>query len=204
MELKKPAPPEYLRFDKHYDAIIRSGSCNPLIGASSQILALATQLWIAPMVNSTQLEAEIEKAVTQFDHDTRNGLTPTSKVFDDAKYCLCAHLDLKITESLSGANWQLKTLRKLIASDHPTDCNNRARTWRGGEEFFLICREYLDPNSVALRFPWRADFLELLRICLELGFLGQFIDPPGVSGYKGRWTSLSEVKQALQNAIVRR
>lgn len=132
---------------------------NPLITAAAALLALFSELRALPLIqDSHTLYEELVHEIKAFE-----SLTQTqgyrSETILIARYILCSALDEMITASAWGeqGHWHK---HKLLNTFHNED-------W-GGERFFLILdRLSADP---ALHI----DVLELIYICLNLGYMGKY------------------------------
>jgi type VI secretion system protein ImpK len=136
-----------------------SSGINPLISSASALL-----LCIANLYNQkTQLSA----------HDLHQTLIHETKAFETqaqtlgyrtetiliARYILCSTLDEKINLD----NWGEENLwyqYRLLSYFHDEDS--------GGERFFLILERLCNEPSVHI------DLLELIYLCLNLGFMGKY------------------------------
>jgi len=139
-------------------------SGNPLVRAANPLLLLAAQLrHSADAPDADVLRERAVAGIRQFDDAVaRAGVDPQSGV--TARYVLCTMLDEAVLESPWGerTGWQRQT---LLVTFH-------GETY-GGEKFFLIldrlCQDMLR----------HADLVELMYLCLALGFGGRYLVEPG-------------------------
>lgn len=140
-------------------AAIRGAGINPLLDAATQLLALANQLRGTPSHSDVNaLRAEVVGEIQAFEGAARAaGATPEH--VRAARYALCALLDETVLSTPWGSNsaWASDT---LLSSFH-------REAW-GGEKFFQILDRMLQEPSRNL------DLLELMYVCLALGFEGQY------------------------------
>ncbi|MBI3898992.1 MAG: type VI secretion system protein TssL [Gammaproteobacteria bacterium] len=136
-----------------------------LVDAASQLLSLTPQLrYLDSQINVPQLHLQAVHCVKRL-QQVLAGADLTEKVRTNASYVLCALVDETVLNTPWGehSTWSQKTL--LSVFHHET---------YGGKRFFDILREALDG-------PRRDyDFIELLYLCMSLGFMGKYrIDPQG-------------------------
>jgi len=137
---------------------------NPIVRAANPLLLLAAQL--RHSVDAPDPDVLRERAVAgirQFDDTVaRAGVDPQSSV--TARYVLCTMLDEAVLESPWGerTGWQRQT---LLVTFH-------GETY-GGEKFFLIL------DRLCQDMIRHADLVELMYLCLALGFGGRYLVEPG-------------------------
>lgn len=147
------------RGDSNLDKAFDLAAINPLVGAAAPILWLAGRLNesappddIAEFRNRTIDEIKrFESAAMAKDVSTR-----TARV---ARYALCATIDDIILNTRWGgqSNWSSGSLVSVLYNE----------TW-GGERFYeLLSQLMLDPED-------NIDALELMAICMSIGFVGKY------------------------------
>ena len=138
---------------------LTSTGSNALIVAAAPLLALMTQLRSLPTHDDVlRLHAQVTTAIQKFELDANAaGLAPEHVM--SARYALCAALDETVLATPWGSHsmWSTQT---LLSGFHK-------ETW-GGEKFFAILDRIMqDPDR-------NIDLLELMYLCLALGFEGKF------------------------------
>jgi len=142
-----------------------SGSSNPLVRAANPLLLLAVQLRhsVAPPANVARLR---EQAVTQVHSFERyaQGAGLSTQTIMAARYVLCTMLDESVNNAPWGdqSGWAQNT---LLVTFH-------GETY-GGAKFFQIL------DRLAADFSRHLDLIELMYICLALGFGGRYLVEPG-------------------------
>lgn len=132
---------------------------NPLVAAASSLLALiAAFRETRAMTDPMGLRARVEDQIRSFAADTKTAQA-TPETLKAASYCLCTAIDEAVLRTPWGSSseWRKLSLLRELHGD----------TW-GGQKFFDILKNRMDdpaPNT---------DLLELLYICLALGFEGQY------------------------------
>jgi type VI secretion system protein ImpK len=132
---------------------------NPLVDAGIMLLTLVAQLRNTPShPDPVGLRDHVVQQMRIFEQNARSaGVTPENTLV--ARYTLCALLD----ETVLGTPWGSESIwstQSLLSTFHN-------ETW-GGEKFFLILDRMLqEPAS-------NIDILELMYICLSLGFEGKY------------------------------
>ena len=142
-----------------------SGVANPLVRAANPLLLLAVQLRhsVAPPVDIGRLREQAVAHVRSFERYTQDTGINTQTIMA-ARYVLCTMLD----ESVNNAPWSDQsgwTQKTLLVTFH-------GETY-GGAKFFQI----LDRLSVD--FSRHLDLIEMMYICLALGFGGRYLVEQG-------------------------
>lgn len=157
------------------DTLVGAG-LNPLLGNATALLALAARLRDGPGVADLDgLRERVIAEVRRFDQ----GALAAGLAAEDvrmARYAICATVDDLIlsTEWGAASGWAGRSLVSTIYSE----------TW-GGERFFDILDHLLTRPGNNL------DVLELMAVCLALGFVGKYrVMPQGQS-------ELAEVRDNL-------
>jgi len=151
------APPSPARFE------FSAGGLDPLVQAAGPLLMLAGRLrHAAEVVDIGGLRRQLVAEVRNFEERARGAGVATDQIAA-ARYALCATLDEAITSTPWGARGEWGT-QPLLSVFH-------RETW-GGEKFFqLVDRTKSDPRQYA-------GLLEVLYVCMSLGFAGKFaLDP---------------------------
>ncbi len=153
---------------------------NPLVLAASPLLLLAAQLRnTASQPDVPHLYQQVVQQVRQFESRAQAaGLTP--QMITAARYALCAMLDESVLNTPWGEHggWAAKT---LLTTFH-------GETY-GGEKFFLIL------DRLGQDFAKHLDLIELMYLCLALGFGGRYAIEPG-----GR-ARLADIQEDLYRRI---
>jgi type VI secretion system protein ImpK len=148
---------EQLLYEKQPDTF--PISINPIVTAASGLLSECVQLR-RPEVNEenlAELSARLSNAITQFQQRAEQAGVANYQIMA-ARYLLCALLDETITSTSWGTNSDWAQVSLLSAFHNETF---------GGEKFFLLLTE-LVRNPTKHRA-----MLELIYLCLALGFEGQ-------------------------------
>ena len=158
------------------DETLVGAGLNPLLGNATALLALAARLRDGPGVADLDgLRERVIAEVRRFDQGSlAAGLAPEDVRM--ARYAICATVDDLIlsTEWGAASGWAGRSLVSTIYSE----------TW-GGERFFDILDHLLARPGNNL------DVLELMAVCLALGFVGKYrVMPQGQS-------DLAEVRDNL-------
>lgn len=153
-----PPPPQ--NFDNYIEQpeIIPTG-VNPLVSAASGLIALPAQfLNMISHHDVAGLRSQVLEEIKKFENKARViGISP--EVSFTSRYVLCAFIDEAVLNTVWGSNspW---VNQSLLSSLH--------NETSGGEKFFVILDNLLrDPNA-------NLDLLELMFICISLGFKGQY------------------------------
>jgi len=153
---------------------------NPLVLAASPLLLLAAQLRnTASQPDVPHLHQQIVQQVRQFEgRGQAAGLAP--QTVSAARYALCAMLDESVLNTPWGEHggWAAKT---LLTTFH-------GETY-GGQKFFLIL------ERLGQDFAKHLDLIELMYLCLALGFGGRYAIEPG-----GR-AKLADIQEDLYRRI---
>jgi type VI secretion system protein ImpK len=171
-------PPQYMA--PPGVAEIAGSGLNPLVDAATSLLILAGQLRNTPThPDVAGLREHVARQITLFEQKAR-ALSVDPETVLAARYTMCAFLDEIVLSTPWGSDssWSAQS---LLVSFHK-------EAW-GGEKFFQILeRMSQDP----LR---NIDLLELMNICLLLGFQGKFsVMEQGAS-------KLSEIQDQLFRTI---
>jgi type VI secretion system protein ImpK len=138
---------------------------DPLLRAAGPLLLLAGRLrHTTEAADTAGLRRQLVTEVRSFEEQARAAAVPTEQIAA-ARYALCATVDEAILSTPWGArtDWGTQPLLVLFHRE----------TW-GGEKFFQLAdRAKSDPRQYA-------GLLEVLFVCLSLGFAGKFaLDPQG-------------------------
>jgi type VI secretion system protein ImpK len=132
---------------------------NPLIAAANPLLDVVAQLrGTAQHPNPTALHDSLARGVREFEAQGRNAGIATEQIIA-ARYALCTLIDETATSTPWGASgaWAQHGLLALFHGETG-----------GGEKFFQLMAK-LAENPHANR-----DLLELMYVCLQLGFEGRY------------------------------
>lgn len=142
-----------------------SGSgLNPIVDAATALLLLTTQLrYAASHHDVADLREQVVAMVKEFERRLQAGHCPPETVIT-ARYVLCTFID----ENIASTPWGhgVWTSESLLALFHK-------ETW-GGEKFYQIL------DKLARNAAENRDLLELMYLCLALGFQGKYgVDSQG-------------------------
>ncbi|MEW6340672.1 MAG: type IVB secretion system protein IcmH/DotU [Paraburkholderia sp.] len=158
----QPAAPTALRAEL---GDFLSGAPNPLVRAANPLLLLALQLRhsVAPPVDIARLREQAVAQVHSFERYTQGAGLNTQTIMA-ARYVLCTMLDESVNNAPWGdqSGWAQKT---LLVTFH-------GETY-GGAKFFQII------ERLSADFSRHLDLIELMYICLALGFGGRYLVEPG-------------------------
>lgn len=153
-----PSPPPQAAVPPALEHLQSTGS-NALLVAAAPLLALMTQLRSLPAHQDVPgLHRQITAAIQRFESEaTAAGLAPEHVM--SARYALCATLDETVLSTPWGSHsmWSSQTLLSAFHKE----------TW-GGEKFFTILDRVMQEPQRSI------DLLELLYLCLALGFEGKY------------------------------
>jgi len=131
---------------------------NPLIGAASPLLSIMTrfeQLTTAPEL--VELHQDLSHEIKAFEHKAQSGSYRANTILA-ARYILCTAVDEALTTTPWGKEgWKQYSLLNAFQREQ----------WGGERFFFILERSKEDPNL-------HIDLLELIYICLRLGYQGKF------------------------------
>lgn len=174
-----PPPPPPAASNANIGEFLGNGR-NPLVLAASPLLLLAAQLRnTASQPDVPHLHQQVVQQVRQFESRAQGaGLAP--QTISAARYALCAMLDESVLNTPWGEHggWAAKT---LLTTFH-------GETY-GGEKFFLIL------DRLGQDFAKHVDLIELMYLCLALGFGGRYAIEPG-----GR-ARLADIQEDLYRRI---
>jgi type VI secretion system protein ImpK len=166
--------------DSAYSELLTIG-LNPLVQAGSALLVLAGRLrdQIARADNDT-LRRQVTSELRQFEDKARQSGVPTEDI-RRAGYVLCGVIDEAVMNTPWGAQsgWSAESLQSTLYSDTFV-----------GEKFFLILNEAIGQTQRHIAL------LELLYVCLSLGFEGKYrVDANGTA-------KLAQVRSDLYRRIL--
>jgi type VI secretion system protein ImpK len=142
-----------------------SGATNPLVRAANSLLLLAVQLRhsVAPPADMGRLREQAVAQVYSFERYAQSAGLDTQTIMA-ARYVLCTMLDESVNNAPWGdqSGWAQKT---LLVTFH-------GETY-GGAKFFQIL------DRLSADFSRHLDLIELMYICLALGFGGRYLVEPG-------------------------
>ena len=135
------------------------GGMNVLVQAASPLLLLAVQLrGSVSQPDAANLREQVVAQIRQFEGRAQAaGLT--AQTVTAARYALCTMLDEAVLNTPWGehSGWAAKTLLVIFHGE----------AW-GGEKFFQIL------DRLSADFSKHLDLIELMYICLALGFAGRY------------------------------
>lgn len=139
--------------------VLPSASRNPVLAAASPLLAIAPQIrHSATQADPHRLKDDLTHGIQKFEQHAEAAGVPRATVVA-ARYVLCTFLDecAASTPWGSGGIWSRDTLLVRMHSE----------TWGGEKVFQLLTRLAQDPKQ-------NIDLLELIFVCLSLGFEGRY------------------------------
>ena len=135
------------------------GGLNALVQAASPLLLLAVQLRNSvSQPDAAHLREEVIAQIRQFEsHAQAAGIAP--QTITAARYVLCTTLDESVMNTPWGqqSGWAARTLLVIFHGES-----------YGGEKFFVIL------DRLCADFTRHIDLIELMYICLALGFGGRY------------------------------
>jgi type VI secretion system protein ImpK len=136
-----------------------SGGLNALVQAASPLLLLAVQLRNSvSQPDAAHLRDQVIEQVRRFEaHAQASGIA--AQTITAARYVLCSTLDESVMNTPWGqqSGWAAKTLLVIFHGES-----------YGGEKFFVIL------DRLCADFSRHIDLIELMYICLALGFGGRY------------------------------
>jgi type VI secretion system protein ImpK len=142
-----------------------SGVSNPLVRAANPLLLLTVQLRhsVSPPADIARLREQAVEQVRRFERQAHDAQVPAQTI-TAARYVLCTMLDEAVGNAPWGeaSGWTQKT---LLVTFH-------GETY-GGAKFFQIL------DRLGADFSRHLDLIELMYICLALGFGGRYLVEPG-------------------------
>jgi type VI secretion system protein ImpK len=132
---------------------------NPMVSAASTLFLLATTLQnLATPPDVSRLQHDLYHEMKAFEIKAQS-LNYRAQAIQASRYVLCALLDEVILATAWGrhSGWQQQNLLTTFQSE----------TW-GGEKFFVILQRSCEEPALHI------DLLELIYICLSIGYEGKF------------------------------
>jgi type VI secretion system protein ImpK len=154
----RPVPSEQVEAPDSTAVAVVSG-LNPLVAAANPVLNVIAQLRASVQhPNPAALRDSLAQSIRQFEARARTAGIPTDKVIA-ARYALCTLVDETAASTPWGASGAWAQHGLLVLFHNETG---------GGEKFFqLLARLAENPQA-------NSDLLELMYVCLELGFEGRY------------------------------
>ncbi|GLQ99208.1 type IVB secretion system protein IcmH/DotU [Dyella mobilis] len=174
-----PAPAPAAGAPAQLNEFLDSGS-NPLLQAASPLLLLAVQVrHSAAPTDANHLREQVVAQMRRFESLAQAANVPSQTILA-ARYVLCTMLDEAVLNSPWGehSGWAQKTLLVTFHSES-----------YGGAKFFQIL------ERLCSDFSKHIDLIELMYICLALGFAGRYHIEAG-----GR-AKLADIQQDLYQRI---
>jgi type VI secretion system protein ImpK len=150
-------PPE--QPEDHIPVALPSASGNPILAAASPLLSLAPRIrHSATHPDPRRLKNELTQSVRRFEQQVEAAGVPHSQVIA-SRYVLCTFLDECAASTPWGGSgvWASDTLLVRLHNE----------TWGGEKVFQLLTRLAQEPKA-------HIDLLELIYVCLSLGFEGRY------------------------------
>uniref|UniRef100_E1TE95 Type IV / VI secretion system protein, DotU family n=1 Tax=Burkholderia sp. (strain CCGE1003) TaxID=640512 RepID=E1TE95_BURSG len=149
-------------------AELMSGVVNPLVRAANPLLLLSVQLRhsVAAPADVARLREQAVAHVHSFERHAQDAGVNTQTVVA-ARYVLCTMLDEAVNNAPWGdlSGWAQKTLLVTFHGEA-----------YGGAKFFQIL------ERLSVDFSRHLDLIEMMYICLALGFGGRYLVEPGGLG----------------------
>lgn len=149
-----PPPPPPPPVEHLPDAV---GS-SPLITAATPILDLIPQLRVAAQADPATVKNRLVDGIRAFEQSARRAQVPSEQVVA-ARYVLCTFVDETAANTPWGGSGQWAA-QSLLVTFHN-------ESWGGEKTFQLLAKLAENPKQ-------NRDLLELLEICLAMGFMGRF------------------------------
>ncbi|QHG85795.1 type IVB secretion system protein IcmH/DotU [Xanthomonas cucurbitae] len=154
-----PLPAEAIAAEDTDISELLGRSVNPLVQAATPLLLLAVQLrHSAQLPDVARLREQVMAQIRRFEQRARQGGAPVEAI-TAARYVLCALLDEAVLNAPWGerSGWSQKTLLVVFHSES-----------YGGAKFFQIL------ERLCADVRRHLDLIELMYLCLALGFAGRY------------------------------
>ncbi|MEA5124932.1 type IVB secretion system protein IcmH/DotU [Xanthomonas floridensis] len=154
-----PLPAEAIAAEGTDISELLGRSVNPLVQAATPLLLLAVQLrHSAQLPEVARLREQVMAQIRRFEQRAHQGGAPVEAV-TAARYVLCALLDEAVLNAPWGerSGWSQKTLLVIFHSES-----------YGGAKFFQIL------ERLCADVRRHLDLIELMYLCLALGFVGRY------------------------------
>ncbi|MCC4619235.1 type IVB secretion system protein IcmH/DotU [Xanthomonas cassavae CFBP 4642] len=154
-----PLPVEAIAAEDTDISELLGRSVNPLVQAATPLLLLAVQLrHSAQLPEVARLREQVMAQIRRFEQRAQQGGAPVEAV-TAARYVLCALLDEAVLNAPWGerSGWSQKTLLVVFHSES-----------YGGAKFFQIL------ERLCADVRRHLDLIELMYLCLALGFVGRY------------------------------
>lgn len=156
------------------------GGLNPLIAFANPILSAVPQIRAAQDHPAPALLMEtLEDLIEAFEAGATNAGTPDA-ILEASIYTLCCMADDAAASTAWGSTWEKEGLLQKLRGEST-----------GGEEFFSLLAE------VSQQPQANADLLELMYVCLSLGFAGRY------RGADGGQPELERIRADLHALVTR-
>lgn len=156
------------------------GGLNPLIAFANPILSAVPQIRAAQKHPApTTLLETLEDLIEAFEAGATNAGTPDA-IVEASIYSLCCMADDAAAATTWGRGWEKEGLLQKLRGEST-----------GGEEFFSLLAE------VSQQPQANADLLELMYVCLALGFEGRY------RGAEGGRAELARIRADLHALVSR-
>jgi type VI secretion system protein ImpK len=154
-----PAPAAPAEPAEPVDARPVTSGLNPLVTAANPLLNIIPELRTSVQhANPTGLRDSLARGVREFEAQARASGATTEKIIA-ARYALCTLIDESAANTPWGASGQWAQHGLLALFHNETE---------GGEKFFQILARLAENPQANL------DVLELMYVCLQLGFEGRY------------------------------
>jgi type VI secretion system protein ImpK len=174
-----PRPQRSADPGKKVDLSSRPG-LNPIEKSASVLLTLLSQIRnTSSHPNPNALHKQLATEIQNFERSTQKAGINEKTIFI-ARYALCTTIDefVMTTPWGSGSIWGTQSLLSMFHKET-----------RGGERFFQLLNKLSEDPSKNI------DLLELLYVCLALGFQGRYrVSPNGMN-------ELEEIRETLYHTI---
>ncbi|MGQ0502413.1 MAG: type VI secretion system protein TssL, long form [Panacagrimonas sp.] len=152
------APPRPAAAAPSIESLPDAAGANPLLAAATPLLDLIPQLRTATQADPVLVKSRLVDGIRAYEQSARKANLPPEQIVA-ARYVLCTFVDETASNTPWGGSGQWAE-QSLLVTFHNEG-------W-GGEKVFQLMSK-LSENPKANR-----DLLELIEICLALGFKGRF------------------------------
>jgi type VI secretion system protein ImpK len=153
-----PAPPPSAARSATVEQLPDAVGSNPLIASATPLLDLIPQLRVAAQADPVQVKSRLVDGVRAFEQAARKAQIPSEQVVA-ARYVLCTFVDETAANTPWGGSGQWAA-QSLLVTFHNEG-------WGGEKTFQLLAKLAENPKA-------NRDLLELLEVCLAMGFQGRF------------------------------
>ena len=153
---------------------------NPLVAGATKLLAAVNKIQTSVQHNDVAgLHSQLSEEIRRFEVNARNA-NVSQEMIITARYVLCTVLDEAVMNTPWGSTsgWPQRSLLSIFHNEG-----------FGGEKVFLIMQKLMEMPAANI------DMLELMYVCLAMGFEGKFKHDP-----RGK-TQLDQLREQLYTVI---